>query len=251
MTYEEAVAAHEWRVPEQYNIAADVCDKHPRDKLAMVHEHFDGTGSRGAVGRAPGPRQPGGARAARQRRAARRSRRGRTAADGRDRGDVLRHLEARRAAALDERALRRRGDPPPARRFDADRARDRQRERAAVRPSERARARRRPARRRADRPDLDGHRRRRSGPALLHVRHDRAGEGHHPRPPLHPRPRGVRLLPRGAGVRALPRHGRVGVGRGHLAAAGALAPRARCSASTSARAASTRTSSWTSSAATR
>src|SRR6478736_8728507 len=43
MTYEEAVAAHEWHVPEHYNIAADVCDKHPRDKLAMVHEHFDGT----------------------------------------------------------------------------------------------------------------------------------------------------------------------------------------------------------------
>src|SRR3954471_11245998 len=43
MTYEEAVAAHEWRVPERYNIAADVCDKHPRDKLAMVHEHFGGT----------------------------------------------------------------------------------------------------------------------------------------------------------------------------------------------------------------
>ncbi|TML09264.1 MAG: AMP-dependent synthetase [Actinobacteria bacterium] len=43
MTYEEAVAAHEWRVPERYNIAADTCDKHPRDKLAMVHEHFGGT----------------------------------------------------------------------------------------------------------------------------------------------------------------------------------------------------------------
>jgi acetyl-CoA synthetase len=43
MTYEEAVAAHEWHVPEHYNIADDVCDKHPRDKLAMVHEHFDGT----------------------------------------------------------------------------------------------------------------------------------------------------------------------------------------------------------------
>src|SRR5215218_9895778 len=42
MTYEEAVAEHEWRVPERYNIAADVCDKHPREKLAMVHEHFDG-----------------------------------------------------------------------------------------------------------------------------------------------------------------------------------------------------------------
>jgi acetyl-CoA synthetase len=42
-SYEDAVAEHEWRVPERYNIAADVCDKHPPDKLAMVHEHFDGT----------------------------------------------------------------------------------------------------------------------------------------------------------------------------------------------------------------
>jgi len=42
-SYEEAVATHEWRVPERYNIAADVCDKHPRDKLAMIHEHHDGT----------------------------------------------------------------------------------------------------------------------------------------------------------------------------------------------------------------
>src|SRR5918997_3419226 len=41
-TYEEACAAHEWRVPERYNIAADVCDKHPPDKLAMIHEHFGG-----------------------------------------------------------------------------------------------------------------------------------------------------------------------------------------------------------------
>ncbi len=30
-------------MPERYNIAADVCDKHPRDKLAMVWESFDGT----------------------------------------------------------------------------------------------------------------------------------------------------------------------------------------------------------------
>ena len=43
VTYEEAVAAHEWRVPEHYNIAEDVCDKHPAGKLAMIHEHFDGT----------------------------------------------------------------------------------------------------------------------------------------------------------------------------------------------------------------
>ena len=42
-SYEEAVANHEWHVPERYNIAQDVCDKHPADKLAMIHEHFDGT----------------------------------------------------------------------------------------------------------------------------------------------------------------------------------------------------------------
>ncbi len=42
MTYEEACAAHSWQVPERYNIAADVCDKHPRDKLAMVHEDPEG-----------------------------------------------------------------------------------------------------------------------------------------------------------------------------------------------------------------
>ncbi|HKX47854.1 MAG TPA: AMP-binding protein [Gaiellaceae bacterium] len=41
-SYAEAVAAHEWRVPEHYNIAADVCDKHPPDKVAMVWEDFRG-----------------------------------------------------------------------------------------------------------------------------------------------------------------------------------------------------------------
>jgi acetyl-CoA synthetase len=41
-SYEQACAEHEWTVPERYNIAADVCDKHPRDKAAMVWERFDG-----------------------------------------------------------------------------------------------------------------------------------------------------------------------------------------------------------------
>ena len=41
-SYEEACASHRWEVPERYNIAADVCDKHPRDKLAMVWEDFRG-----------------------------------------------------------------------------------------------------------------------------------------------------------------------------------------------------------------
>src|SRR6476661_6722398 len=42
MTYEEMCAAHHWNVPRQYNIAADVCDKHPRAKPAMVWGSFDG-----------------------------------------------------------------------------------------------------------------------------------------------------------------------------------------------------------------
>ncbi|MDQ6779460.1 MAG: AMP-binding protein [Actinomycetota bacterium] len=41
-SYEEACAEHRWEVPERYNIAADVCDKHPRDKPAMIHEDFRG-----------------------------------------------------------------------------------------------------------------------------------------------------------------------------------------------------------------
>jgi acetyl-CoA synthetase len=42
-SYEQACAAHRWEVPAQYNIASDVCDKHPPDKLAMVWESFDGS----------------------------------------------------------------------------------------------------------------------------------------------------------------------------------------------------------------
>ena len=40
--YDQLCAEHEWKVPERYNIAADVCDKHARDKQAMVWERFDG-----------------------------------------------------------------------------------------------------------------------------------------------------------------------------------------------------------------
>ncbi len=41
-SYEQACAEHGWDVPQRYNIAADVCDRHPRDKPAMVHEDFHG-----------------------------------------------------------------------------------------------------------------------------------------------------------------------------------------------------------------
>jgi acetyl-CoA synthetase len=42
-SYEQLCAGHRWEVPAQYNIASDVCDKHPRDKVAMVWESFDGS----------------------------------------------------------------------------------------------------------------------------------------------------------------------------------------------------------------
>jgi len=29
-SYEEARAGHRWDVPERYNIATDICDRHPR-----------------------------------------------------------------------------------------------------------------------------------------------------------------------------------------------------------------------------
>jgi acetyl-CoA synthetase len=41
-SFEQAHAEHRWSVPPRYNIAADVCDKHPRERLAMVYERFDG-----------------------------------------------------------------------------------------------------------------------------------------------------------------------------------------------------------------
>jgi len=40
--YDEVRAAHEWQVPERYNIAADVCDSQPPEKLAMIFEDFRG-----------------------------------------------------------------------------------------------------------------------------------------------------------------------------------------------------------------
>ena len=42
-SYEQVCAAHRWEVPARYNIASDVCDKHPREKLAMRWESFDGS----------------------------------------------------------------------------------------------------------------------------------------------------------------------------------------------------------------
>src|ERR1700761_8047187 len=41
-SYDQAREQHRWEVPARYNIALDVCDRHPREKLAMVHEDFEG-----------------------------------------------------------------------------------------------------------------------------------------------------------------------------------------------------------------
>ena len=41
-SYEEACRDHRWEIPDRYNIAQDVCDKHPREKLAMVWEDWEG-----------------------------------------------------------------------------------------------------------------------------------------------------------------------------------------------------------------
>ncbi|CAA9471550.1 MAG: Acetyl-CoA synthetase, partial [uncultured Solirubrobacteraceae bacterium] len=184
--------------------------------------------ARAGLGRAAGPRQRRRPPAALRGGRAGRPRRGRAARAARDGGDLLRHLEARGAPALHVDALRRRGDPPPSRRRRAQGPRHRLRQRAALRrlgrPGARAR-RRRGAHGRAGRADRGRHGSRRPRPALLHVGHHRAGQGHRARPPLSPRARGVRLLPRGAGRRAFPRHGGVGVGGWNLAPARAVAAR--------------------------
>src|ERR1700745_1018357 len=50
-SYEQAREQHRWTVPERYNIAVDVCDRHPRDKLAMIHEDFRGRIQEGSWGK--------------------------------------------------------------------------------------------------------------------------------------------------------------------------------------------------------
>ena len=49
-SYEDMCAAHRWEVPERYNIARDVCDKHDRERLAMVWEDWRGNERRVSFG---------------------------------------------------------------------------------------------------------------------------------------------------------------------------------------------------------
>src|SRR5215213_10578862 len=49
-SYEDMCDAHRWEVPERYNIARDVCDKHEPDRLAMVWEDWEGNERRVTFG---------------------------------------------------------------------------------------------------------------------------------------------------------------------------------------------------------
>ena len=49
-SYDDMRAQHRWEVPARYNIAADVCDKHDRDRLAMIWEDWQGTERRVSFG---------------------------------------------------------------------------------------------------------------------------------------------------------------------------------------------------------
>src|SRR4051794_7539531 len=49
-SYEEMRDQHRWDVPERYNIALDVCDKHGRDRLAMIWEDWRGNERKVAFG---------------------------------------------------------------------------------------------------------------------------------------------------------------------------------------------------------
>ena len=49
-SYEDMCAQHSWEIPERYNIARDVCDKHARGRLAMVWEDWRGRERRVSFG---------------------------------------------------------------------------------------------------------------------------------------------------------------------------------------------------------
>ena len=182
--------------------------QHRRRRLrqAPAREAGDGPralrrrGPRGHLGRASGPLQPGGQHPRRPRRRARRPRGARATADARDGGDLPRRrgssapcsCRCRCSTATTASAI---AWPTPE---------------PKVLVTDAANVGRFPPGSSStilvlDEHTFDGgvdgvragrHPGRRPGPALLHLGNDRPGQGHRPRPPLHPRPRGVRLLPR-------------------------------------------------------
>ena len=199
-SYEQARAAHRWDVPERYNIAADACDKHPREKLAMIHEDPDGNVRELDWGELQDMSNRFARLLARARREARRPGGDAPAADAGDRRRVLRDLEERSRSCSSMSVLY--GDEgitPPSHRLPSGGRRD---ERGQSLPRRGAGGLRlsviepgRP-RRGGDRvraPSTPPPTTRRScttRPAPP------ACKGHPARAPLHPRPQGVRLLPR-------------------------------------------------------
>ena len=226
-SYEEARSAHRWEVPERYNIAADVCDRHPRDKLAMLHEHHDGTVREVTWGEL----QDTSNRFANVLTA-----HGVTAGD---RVAMLLPATPETAAAFfgtwkvgaillsmsvlyGNDGIRHRLTDSQAKVLVTNEANADRMERSLVEHLLLLDD------------ELLGHGSTAfhcstppptTRPALLLVGHHRAGQGHPPCPPLHPRPRGVHLLPRRPGRRAVPRDGRVGVGGRDLPADRSLASR--------------------------
>ena len=246
-SYDEVREQHRWEVPERYNIARDVCFKHPPDKLAMIHEDPQGNVREVRWGEL----QELANRFAKV-----------LATQGVDQGDRVAMLlppTPETAAAFlatwhsgaillsmsvlyGDEGIRHRVDDSQATLVVTNEANahrvDRRCEQCSLLDDDASAG---------AAPAFEGVDTLADDPAQLYYtsRHDRPGQGHHPRAPLPARPRGVRLLPRGRRRRALPRHGRVGVGGGHRAADRAVALRGDTVSSSSARAASTRTASST------
>ena len=235
-------------VPERYNIAQDVCDKHPPDKLAMVWEDYRGNERRVNWGELQelsnrfanvlarprgGARRPGRGGAARRRRRPRPS----SSAPGSSGRSCsrCRSSTATRASRTGYATPRPRCSSPtpttPSRFDDAPvddvLVLDARLVRRRGDPRSSASTPRPTTRRSSTTPSGT------TGLAkgILHAHRYLLGA------------RGVHLLPRRPGRRALPRHGRVGLGGRHRAAARARGAWARSSSSSSARAASTPTSS--------
>ena len=236
--YDEMRAAHRWDVPERYNIARDVCDKHDRDRLAMVWADWQGNERRVSFGEL----QDLSNRFANL-----------LEAIGVERGDRVATLlpslpetaavflgTYKRGAILLSMSILYGDEGIEHRLRDSRRTccRHRQRQspphprrprRAGVRHG-RVRGERRRRLRRDDGARLDGlrgggHGGRRPGPALLLVGHHGARQGHPACPPVPARARGVRVLPRRARRRALPRLRRMGLGGRDLPAARPVALR--------------------------
>ena len=230
-SYEEMCEQHRWEVPERYNIAFDVCDKHDRGRLAMVWEDWRGDERRVSFGEL----QDLSCKFANVLRA--------NGVEREDRVATLLpslpetaaiFLGTYRAGAILLSMSVLYGDEGIEHRLrdsgakvvvtdsaNRDRIPDGLAELVLVLDDGLLE-------------DMAGaldelrdrrHRRRRPGAALLLVRHHRHGQGHPPRAPLPARARGVRVLPRRAGRRAVPRLRRVGLGRGNLPVARAVALR--------------------------